>query len=200
MKNIFRNNLSSTSVLLIPTLILILILKSISHSEGQVFSFGIAKTGSDVALSFRNSGIIVEKNVAKGQFVKKGQLLGRLDNVEAQLDYEKAVSEVKRTVSEMFTADTNFNKFKHLYEQGAKPLAEYESARNAFKSAKAFNGTALRNRETQKSKVNHGYIYSPTDGDVLNTVDDVNERIAPGEEFVVLSASDDRMKVFRTTS
>ena len=162
----------------------------------QVRTFsGMARVGSDVTLSFRNSGIIVEKNVTRGQAVTKGQLLGRLDNVEAQLDYEKAVSEVERAASEMFTAQTNFSRIKSLYEQEAKPLVEYESAKNAYNSAKSLYETALRNREIQKSKVNYGYIYSPTNGIVLRTQGDVNERIAAGEEFVVLSASDERMKV-----
>jgi len=162
----------------------------------QVRTFsGMARVGSDVSLSFRNSGIIVEKNVTKGQSVRKGQLLGRLDTVEAQLDYEKAVSEVDRAASEMFTAETNFSRIKSLYEQGAKPLVEYESAKNAYNSAKSLYETALRNQEIQKSKVSYGYIYSPTDGMVLRTKGDVNERIAAGDEFVVLSASDDEMKV-----
>jgi RND family efflux transporter MFP subunit len=163
-------------------------------SQKRTFS-GIAKVGTDVMLSFRSSGIIIEKNVSKGQTVKKGQLLGRLDNLEAQLDYEKAVAELKRAESEMFTAQTNYNRIKSLYEQEAKPLAEYESAKNAYNSAKSLYETALRNEQIQKSKVGYGFIYSPINGVVLNTNGDVNERIGAGEEFVLLSAEGDRMKV-----
>lgn len=160
----------------------------------RVFS-GFARVGSDVTLSFRSSGIITSKNVVKGQPVKKGTMLGRLDNVEAQLAYEKALSELDRAQSEMNTAETNFNRIKYLYEQGAKPLIEYENARNAYASAKSQYETALRNKGIQKTQLDYGFIYAPMDGIVLKVNGDVNERVNAGHEFVVLNVSDGRMKV-----
>lgn len=156
---------------------------------------GFARVGNDVTLSFRTDGIIEYKNVTKGQFVKKGKLLGRLDNVQAQLAYEKAISELKRAESEMNTAETNFNRIKFLYEQGAKPLIEYENARNASKIAASQHETALRNTEIQKTQLEYGFIYAPMDGIVLEATGNVNERVAAGHNFVVLNVSDGRMKV-----
>jgi multidrug efflux system membrane fusion protein len=160
----------------------------------RVFS-GFARVGSDVTLSFRTSGVIIEKNVVKGQSVKKGDLLGQLDNVEAQLAYEKALSELDRAESQMNTSETNFNRIKFLYEQGAKPLIEYENARNNYTSAKSQYETALRNRDLQKTQMDYGFIYAPMDGEVLKVNGDVNERVGAGFEFVVLNISDGRMKV-----
>lgn len=156
---------------------------------------GWARVGKDVTLSFRTAGVIIEKNVAKGQFVKKGMLLGRLDNVEAQLAYEKALSELERAKSEMNTSETNFNRVKYLYEQGAKPLIEYENARNLLASASSQYETALRNRDIQKTQMEYGFVYAPMDGVVLKTKGDVNERVSAGHEFVVLSISNGQMKV-----
>ena len=156
---------------------------------------GFARVGDDVTLSFRTAGIIVQKNVTKGQHVKKGKLLGRLDNVEAQLAYEKAIAETKRAESEMNTAQTNFDRIKYLYEQGAKPLSEYENARNASKIAASQYETTLRNTEIQKTQVEYGYIHAPMDGIVLETTGNVNERVDAGHQFVVLNVSDGRMKV-----
>jgi membrane fusion protein, multidrug efflux system len=167
-----------------------------SMETRQVRTFsGWAKVGSDVTLSFRTAGIIVEKNVSKGQFVKKGALLGRLDNVEAQLAYEKALSELDRARSEMNTSETNFNRIKYLYEQGAKPLIEYENARNLFTSASSQHETALRNRDIQKTQLEYGFIYAPMNGIVLKTDGGVNERVTAGHNFVVLNISDGQMKV-----
>lgn len=156
---------------------------------------GFARVGKDVTLSFRANGVLVETNVSKGQFVKKGKLLGRLDNVEAQLAYEKAISELNRAESELSTSETNFNRIKYLYEQGAKPLIEYENAKNTFKSAASLYETAQRNRDIQKTQMEYGFIYAPSDGIVLETDGDVNERISAGHNYVVLNISDGRMKV-----
>ncbi len=167
-----------------------------SSDSRQVRTFsGWATVGSDVTLSFRTSGIIMEKNVSKGQFVKKGALLGRLDNVEAQLAYEKALSEVERAKSEMNTSETSFNRIKYLFEQGAKPLIEYENARNLFTSASSQYQTALRNRDIQKTQLDYGFIYAPMNGIVLKTDGGVNERVDAGHKFVVLNVSDGKMEV-----
>lgn len=167
-----------------------------SAESRQVRTFsGWARVGSDVTLSFRNAGIIVEKNVSKGQFVKKGTLLGRLDNIETQLAYEKTLSELERAQSEMNTSETNFNRIKYLYEQGAKPLIEYENARNLYTSAATQYETALRNRDIQKAQLEYGFIYAPMNGIVLQTEGGVNERVNAGHNFVVLNVSDGRMKV-----
>jgi RND family efflux transporter MFP subunit len=171
---------------------------TVAGSTGSVsartFS-GWARAGKDVTLSFRTAGIIVEKHATKGLTIKKGELLGRLDNVEAQLAYEKAISEEERAKSEMQTAQTNFNRIKYLYEQGAKPLIEYENARNLFTSASSQYQTAIRNRDIQKTKVEYGYIYAPMDGIVITTEGDVNERVSAGHKFVVLNVSDGQIKV-----
>jgi RND family efflux transporter MFP subunit len=156
---------------------------------------GFARVGSDVTLSFRTAGIVVFKNASKGKFVKKGKLLGKLDNVEAQLAYEKALSESKRAESEMNTTETNFTRIKYLYEQGAKPLIEYENARNASKIAASQYETTLRNTDIQKTQLEYGFIYAPMDGIVLETTGNVNERVAAGHNFVVLNVSDGKMKV-----
>lgn len=162
--------------------------------NNRTFS-GFARVGGDVMLSFRTDGIIVEKNIGKGQAVRKGDLLGRLDNVEAQLAYEKGLSELKRAESEMNTTATNFNRVKYLYEQGAKPLNEYENARNASKIAVSQYETALRNTYIQKTQLQYAYIYAPTNGIVLETTGNVNERVAAGHNFVLLNVSDGKMKV-----
>ncbi len=162
--------------------------------QERTFS-GFAQVDDDVTLSFRTAGIIIEKRAAKGQSVKKGDLLGKLDNVEAQLAYEKAIAEVDRANSEMHTAETNFNRIRLLYEQGAKPLIEYESAKNTFRSSTSLYETALRNRDIQKTQLSYGIIYAPADGIIMHTDGSVNERIAAGHEFVVLNTSGGRMKV-----
>lgn len=156
---------------------------------------GFARVGGDVMLSFRTDGIIVEKNIVKGQAVRKGALLGRLDNVEAQLAYEKGMSELKRAESERNTSETNFNRIKYLYEQGAKPLIEYENARNATKIAYSQYETTLRNTFIQKTQLQYGLIYAPTSGIVLETFGNVNERVAAGHNFVLLNVSGGKMKV-----
>ena len=52
---------------------------------------GTAKTEKIINLSFRSSGIITTLDMKLGQEVKKGDLLGKLDNVSARLNYESSI-------------------------------------------------------------------------------------------------------------
>ena len=53
---------------------------------------GVAKPGDEKDLSFRSNGIMTVLNISVGQEVKKGDLIAQLDNVQAHLAYEQAIS------------------------------------------------------------------------------------------------------------
>ena len=96
-----------------------------SGSEQRSFN-GAAKAGNEIELSFRESGVIQQKNVKKGQKVKKGELIATLDNLEANLNFERAVTEVNSTESAKntqrlsSTASSCFTKRKHPSERLSK--------------------------------------------------------------------------------
>ena len=156
---------------------------------------GAAKIGSDVVLSFRTGGVIEEKNASKGQAVKKGDLLGRLDNIEAKLAYEKALTELRSARSGMTTAKTNNDRIKSLYENGSKSLSDYEDARNQYENALSQFQAAQRNVSLQKTQLDYGYVYAPQDGIIAESNGGVNERVDAGHEFVVLNVAGGGMKV-----
>jgi len=65
---------------------------------------GVAKAGDEIELSFRSNGIMTTFNAKAGQQVKKGDLIAKLDNVQANLAYEQSVSALNSANSAMKTA------------------------------------------------------------------------------------------------
>jgi RND family efflux transporter MFP subunit len=162
-----------------------------SNNLNQVRTFsGNAKAGNEIELSFRESGVIQNINVSKGDRVKKGQLIARLDNIEANLDFERAITEVNRTESAMNTAKAELDRVKLLYEKGSTPLKEYQSAQDRYQNALSQFEAAKRNREIKRSRLNYGLIYSPSDGIIANTIGKVNERVQTGHVFAILNAGE----------
>ena len=53
---------------------------------------GTSKSDQVIKLSFRSNGILSELNMTLGQKVAQGDLLGKLDNIQAQLNYENSIS------------------------------------------------------------------------------------------------------------
>ena len=149
-----------------------------------------AIAGSEIDLSFRESGIIQKINVSTGQRVKKGDLIASLDNIEANLNYQRAVKEVISAESSMNTSKAEYDRVKLLYEKGSTPLRDYQSAKNNYQSTLSNYEIALRNREIQRSRLSYGVIYSPGDGIVANTSGSVNERVQTGHVFAILNVGD----------
>ena len=160
-------------------------------SEERIRTFsGIAKAGNEIELSFRSGGIIEVTNVETGQQVNKGDLIARLDNVEARLAYEKSVSALNSAESALSTAQKELERIKTLYERESVSLGDYERAKNAYQTALAQFESAQRNRSLQQTQINYGYIYAPSDGVIANTNGSVNERVNAGHMFAILNAGE----------
>lgn len=149
---------------------------------------GTARTEKIINLSFRNTGILTQLDIRLGQSVKKGQLLGKLDNVESRLNYERAVSSLNSAESQMNTAKLSLDRFRVLYEKGSASLTDFESAKNSYKNAQQSYESAKRSVSIQQEQINYGYLYAPEDGVITSVTAEVDENISPGQTVAVLNA------------
>lgn len=151
---------------------------------------GVAKAGDEIELSFRTGGVISQVNVKVGQTVKKGALIARLDNVEANLAYEKSVSALSAATSAKNTSETELERIKGLYERQGVSLSDYQAAKDNYENALAQFESAKRNKSIQQTQQSYGYIYAPSDGLIAKTDGGLNETISGGHVFAVLNAGD----------
>ena len=152
---------------------------------------GTARTDKIVNLSFRSGGIITRFEVQLGQRVKKGDLLGRLDNVQANLNYESAVSSLNSAASQMNTAKLSLNRIRSLYEKGSASLSDFEAAKNSFRTAEQSYESTRRSVAIQKEQVNFGFLYAPEDGIIAAVNAEVDENVNPGQVVAILNAGTD---------
>ncbi|OZV67677.1 efflux RND transporter periplasmic adaptor subunit [Winogradskyella aurantia] len=155
--------------------------------KSRVFS-GTAKTEKIINLSFRSSGIITMLDMKLGQKVKKGQLLGKLDNVSARLNYESAIEQKNSSESQMNTAKLNLNRVRKLYEKGSASLSDYEDAKNSYRTAVASFESAKRSVAIQQDQIQFGYLYAPEDGAIASVIAEIDENVSPGQQIAVLNA------------
>ncbi|WP_350286133.1 efflux RND transporter periplasmic adaptor subunit [uncultured Croceitalea sp.] len=152
---------------------------------------GTAKASDAIGLSFRSGGVITKVNHWKGAKVKKGDIIARLDNVEANLAYEQSVSALNSANSAMKTAKSALERVKSLYESGSQSLSDYEAAKNSYQSALDQYESARRNKSIQATQVSYGIIRAPKDGVIAWTDGAVDERVSSGHQFAMLNAGDD---------
>jgi len=153
----------------------------------QTFS-GTAENENITELSFRASGVITEFDIKLGQKVKKGQLLGKLDNVQAKLMYEQALAQRNVASSQFNTATSNLNRVRELYEKGSSALSDFEAAKNAFRTAEQNYESAKKGVALQQEQIQFGYLYAPEDGEISAIYAEVNENISPGQNIATLNS------------
>lgn len=164
--------------------------QEVGYSGNQKFrSFsGTAQTDKVINLSFRNTGIITQFNIKLGQKVRKGQLLAKLDNVQSRLAYEQTVTQLNSAESQMNTAKLNLNRVRSLFEKGSASLSDFESAKNAFRTAQESHESAKRGVEIQKEQVRYGYLYAPENGVISSVMAEVDENVSPGQTVATLNS------------
>ncbi len=151
---------------------------------------GTAKAMDAIALSFQSGGIITKVNHWKGAKVKKGDVIARLDNIEANLAYEQSVSALNSARSSMNTAKSSLDRVKSLYEKGSNSLSDYEQAKNSYQSALDQFESAKRNKSIQARQLSYGVIRAPKDGVIAWTDGAVNEQVSAGHTFAELNAGE----------
>lgn len=152
---------------------------------------GVAKTDQVIQLSFRTSGVLTNLNIKLGDQVKKGQLLAKLDNVQARLNYENAISSQNSAESQMRTAKLSLDRTRALFEKGGSSLSDYEQAKNSYRTAQQSYQSAIRSAEIQKDQIQYGYLYAPSRGEIASVNNEVNENVSAGEAVATLNAGDE---------
>ncbi|OUS02843.1 efflux transporter periplasmic adaptor subunit [Flavobacteriales bacterium 33_180_T64] len=160
-----------------------------TSNRQQIRTFsGNVRAGDEIELSFRANGIITVLNVKVGQQVKKGDVLARLDNVQANLAFEQAKSAVNAAQSAMNTAKSSLDRTKLLFEKGSNSLSDYEAAKNSYQSALDQFESAKRNRSIRSSEISYGIIRAPKSGIIASKSASLNENISSGKIVAILNA------------
>ena len=142
-------------------------LKSISRS------FAALSVADDaVNLAFKLPGRVVDIPVAKGQAVRRGELLAEIDSRDVKLKVEAAEAAYNEAVSRL-------NRAMRLLEHEAISLQEVEGLESKVQQMRSDYNNALDELADTR-------IVAPYDGVVERTYVDLFQRVASGESVVRL--------------
>ena len=144
-----------------------------AKAEKTSISTSITATGTiepvtSVTVGTQVSGIVSHLYVDYNSVVKKGQVIAELDrtNLISELNAQKA--SLASAQSSLNYQQSNFERYKTLYDKGLVSADEFESARLQYQQAK--EQVAQSRESVQRAQTNLGYatITSPIDGVVLS--------------------------------
>ncbi len=172
---------------------------------------GKIQPAKDVKISPYISGEVVELKVKEGDFVKKGDMLAKIDpqiyianHDRAKAAYKQALANeaqskarLAQTRAQFAKAKADFRRSKQLWEKKVISDAEYDAARSAYEVAEAEVKAAEESYKAAQFQVNSAKaslneaaenlnrtsIWSPTDGTVSRLSIEEGERVTGASQF-----------------
>ena len=136
--------------------------------QTSITATGTIEPVTSVTVGTQVSGIVSHLYVDYNSVVKRGQVIAELDrtNLISELNAQKA--SLASAQSSLNYQQSNFERYKTLYEKGLVSADEYESARLQYEQSK--QQVAQSRESVQRAQTNLGYatITSPIDGVVLS--------------------------------
>lgn len=133
---------------------------------------GMATADDAVNLAFKISGQIMSVDVSKGDYVRKGELLARLDPRDVELQKAADRSQFER-------AKSQYERMQRLLDHEAVSQQEYESARVQYVQAQS----AYENSKDLLSETN---LRAPFGGVIERTYVDTYQRVQSGQTILRL--------------
>ena len=114
------------------------------------------------------AGYIEDILVDEGAYVKKGQLLFRLNAADIQASVRSAEAQVKVAEAEVIAAKINLEKTKPLVDKDIISKFDLQSVESVVKAREAQLAQANANLENARANLQYTLITSPTDGIIGN--------------------------------
>lgn len=136
---------------------------------------GTVAASEELKLSFKIGGVISAVYVDEGQFVKKGQLLARLNPQEID-------AQVKQAAAGLEKLQRDLTRVERLYADSVATLEQVQDLRTAVEVA---------DNDLEIARFNQQYaeIYAPSSGRILTRYAEGGEVISPGAPVLVLAAT-----------
>ena len=148
-----------------------------ASDSGNVYS-GEVHARYETVLGFRIGGKIVERMVDAGAFVKKGQVLARLDAADTGLQASAADAQYR-------LAEDELKRYRELRDKGFVSQSALDAKETALKAAAAQAGLA-RNQAAYTS------LLSDRDGVVSATLAEVGQVVSAGQPVVRVAQQGER--------
>ncbi len=144
---------------------------SVGDKSAKCYS-GVVTESKSISLGFKTAGQILKTYVKDGQYVKQGQLLAVLDDV----DYQLAANEAKIQYDQMAS---EFKRLDYLYQSNNLSENDFEKSRAGLERLKI-------NLENCNNRLKYCKLYAPVSGYVVKLNFERAEMVNAGTPVVEL--------------
>ena len=161
---------------------------SVNEAKKQEQSFtGVVTAKVQSNLGFRVSGKIVERLVNKGEEVKAGQVLMKIDNNDLSLLINEKENAVKAAEANYILALADEQRYKKLLELNAVPLQQYEQKKALADTTKAQFSASQNQLKIEKNEKNYSLLLADVDGTIVDVLAEQGAVVGVGQTVIQLA-------------
>jgi HlyD family secretion protein len=150
-----------------------------SQANAVLTASGYVVAQQKAAVASKGTGRLEYLGVQEGDRVKKGQLIGRLEDQDVMAALARAIADLQLAKADSEDAHRTFERQKALFASGLTSKAELEGTEARFKRVLASIMSAKASVSSAEVALENTRIRAPFDGTVLTKNADVGEVVAP---------------------
>lgn len=163
------------------------VVQTVDAPSWQSVSAEIATVDQARAMA-RIPGILSVLTVKDGDYVKKGQVIGRI--VDTQLGYQSGAygAQAAAAQAQAVQAQTELSRTRFLYDNGVYSKARLEQAQTAASAASAQVRAARQQQSAVTAVAGQGVVVAPSSGRVLQADVPAGSAVAPGMSIATITS------------
>lgn len=136
----------------------------------------------------RIPGILTSLSVAEGDYVRRGQVIGRIR--DSQLGYQASAYGAQAAAAQAQTvqAQANLKRVRYLFDNGVYTQARLDQAIAAARAADAQTAAARAQKQAVQAVSGQGALIAPASGRVLMADVPAGSPVAPGMPIATITA------------
>ena len=136
--------------------------------QTSITATGTIEPVTEVTVGTQVSGIVSHLYVDYNSVVKKGQVIAELDRTNLISELNTAKANLASAQSALDYRQSNYNRYKTLFDKGLVSADDFENARLQYQQAKEQVNTSKENVNKAQTNLGYATITSPIDGVILS--------------------------------
>ena len=153
--------------------------QSPSQTNASLTASGYIVAQRKAAVASKGTGRLIWLGVVEGDKVKKGQIIGKLEDNDIRALLEQAKANLSLYQADLKDADNTYNRAKALLKTGSTTRVEADAAEARYMRTLASIEVAKANISSQEIAIENMLIRAPFDGTVLSKNADIGEIVSP---------------------
>ncbi|WP_094602782.1 Multidrug resistance protein MdtA [Sporomusa silvacetica DSM 10669] len=160
-------------------------------TQGYTYS-GEVRGRYESQLAFQVSGKIIKRNVELGSVINAGDVLMQIDPKDIQQTVNSTSAQVYSAESQLRLAESNLNRFRQLYEQGAVGRMAYEQYVSAYEVAAAAVQQASAQHTQGANQLDYSLLRADRPGVISAILAEMGQVVSAGQPVLTLVQDGER--------